>query len=296
MYRFAQLRYIRAFVLFEKWPILMAAAFPWLVTAGMVEGMDVFVLGSSFTEEEKSELALLIASLNSAAVKYLHQSRKFCDKAGVHVSNDPDLGGGLFSGKHAVKDGVVAVYIGTLEVKTRYIKAGGRLDYAMALQKLKVGDVYLDIILCGYEKRDTPLNAVMINHTCTDAKINTKFELVQIDLYADVRAVQKKRRMEESYERMYGGLGAADEKVVFSYPIVVAKVCKPVPAGGQFLVSYNQPMGDAIDHRWNYFVPEDIARKECGRNEVLCPCMCEPSGCPFKRFFLRRRDLVSPPP
>jgi hypothetical protein len=270
----------------------MAAAFPSLVTADMVEGMDVYVLGSSFTEGEKSELAALIAALNGAAVSFLHECRIFCDKAGVHVSNDPDLGGGLFSGKRAAKDGVAAVYIGTIEVKSRYIKAGGRVDYAVALPKLKVGTVHLEVILCGYERRDTPLNAVMINHTCTDAKVNTRFDLMPIDLYADVRAVQKKRRMEASYEKMYGGLGKADQDVVFSYFIVVAKVCKPVPVGGQFLVSYNQPMGDAIDHRWNYFVPEDIARKECGRNEVICPCMCEPSGCPFNRFFLRRRDLV----
>ncbi len=118
------------------------------------------------------------------------------------------------------------------------------------------------------------------------------FDLMQINLYADLEAVQKKRRMEARYEKMYGGVGESDDQVVFSYFIVVARVSKPVLAGGQFLVSYNQPMGDAIDHRWNYFVPEEIALKECGRNEVLCPCMCEPSGCPFNRFFLRRRDLV----
>ena len=71
MYRFAQLRYIWAFVSFEKWPILMAAAVPWLVPVDMVEGMDVYVLGSSFTEDEKSKLAVLIVSLNGAAISRL---------------------------------------------------------------------------------------------------------------------------------------------------------------------------------------------------------------------------------
>ncbi len=43
---------------------------PRQLTADNVSAMDAYILGDTFTDEEKEWLAPLIAALNSAAVKY----------------------------------------------------------------------------------------------------------------------------------------------------------------------------------------------------------------------------------
>jgi hypothetical protein len=266
---------------------------PVTASAAEVHGMNVYELGTTFTQEELEELLPFFIAFNGAAEVSLGNCSVYSKRKGISVMDVPGLGKGLFCEKGTggrIKRDTAAVYIGTLEVATRYKRLGGRLDYAIALPKLKVRGVYLDIILCGYKMRDATLNAVMINHTCTQEKINTIFELQEVVVFKDYDAVKKKRKLDSQYRTVTSDLNERANGVVFSYFIVAAVIVKPVLPGEQLLVSYNQEINEQIDHRWNYFMPKDIAQKECGRKEVLCPCLCEPLGCPFNRYFLRLRD------
>ena len=262
-----------------------------------LELFDAYTLGDTFTEEEKVRLLAFIMQLNAAIQPHIRACQIYSQNRGIFEGAAPEGGTGLFCAKAVGKRQNACAYFGVLEVDTRYT---GRRDYAIELPSLTVSDkVSLKIILCGFENRSDPalaasgiFNAAMLNHTCTEANINTIFELVPVMLYANPDARRKVKEMDAEYRRINSDLADQASEVLFKYYIVVAHTVAPIPASGQLLVSYNQPVRGAIDHRSNYFMPEDMAKRVCKRDEVLRPCMCETGGCPFKRFFVLHRDLA----
>jgi hypothetical protein len=255
--------------------------------------LDAYTLGDTFTQEEQDYLFPLIASLNSAIVEYLSRASELSIAKGISVGPSSN-GGGLFSAK-SVSDGIAAVYYGTLEVKTRYT---GRRDYAVELDSLQLmprGPKW-KIILCGYERRSSPLNAVMINHACMDARINVRLEQCPVTVYADPEARRTKIQKEQIYQRISPSLSARADEVLFSYVVVVARIIKPVAPGEELLTSYNRVDGGGDDEKDDYFMSRDVANRVKKAGEVLVACACEPGGCPMGRFFLLDRRLVAAGP
>jgi hypothetical protein len=273
---------------------------PRLMTPESVGAMDAYVLGDTFTDDEKEWLAPLIAALNSAAVKQFLRCFETSKRCGISV-RPSSLGHGLFCGKKVGRDNAAALYFGILHVASRY---NGRLDYAIELPRMQISPGVHEILyLCGFEHREAPFNAVMINHTCTPEKENVRFEEFPVTLFAEPLLRRRKFENEAKYRKTHGVTQEQIERVSFTYFIVVARVVRTVPAGGEFLVSYNQPFGKRIDHRRNYFMPRTIAQavaekdntEKPGSDHILIPCMCEPAGCPGGRYFVFNRAAISQP-
>ena len=263
-----------------------------------VSGIEAYILGDSFTDKEKEELAPWIAGLNSAAVQIFGDCARNSERCGISVKPSR-LGKGLFCGKKIGLDNTVAVYYGTLEKASNYF---GRLDYAIELPRLKVSGKSEVIYLCGFDRRDAPFNAVMLNHVCDPEKANVLFKTAQLVLYAHPELRLLKSAKEATCGRMFHVTQAQIDEELFSYFIVTAVVIRRVAAGDEFLVSYNRPNEKMeIDHMGNYFLPEKMAEavakrennKRAGSDHILCPCMCEPGGCPGGRFYVFNRALLS---
>jgi hypothetical protein len=263
------------------------------LTRDEVEDIQTYTLGDTFTPEEKEHLLPRMTAFNSAVVRSLLECHalSMAKKIGVQPSTS-GMGNGLFCGKQMGAGGNAGVYIGTLEVKTRY---KGRGDYAISLPTLEISKgKFLKIILCGFSQRETPLNAVMINHTCLVSKLNVIFEMVRVTLYADLEARAKRVKMQARYEVVPEHLTRSADEELFAYYIVVAKVVKKVASGAELLVSYNGsgPNDTADDKggKHDYFMSREQAERVCKRNQMPSPCMCEPTGCPMDRVFLVHRD------
>ena len=264
------------------------------LTRDGVHSIDAYTLGDTFTEEEKEHLLPHIMAFNSAVVGYLLECHtlSMAKKFGVRPSAT-GMGDGLFCGEKTGAGGVAGVYFGTLEVETRY---KGRRDYAISLPRMELTKgSFFKIILCGFSQRDTPLNAVMINHSCTISKINVIFEVVRVALYANLEARVKRAKAQGRYEVVPEHLTKSADEELFAYYIIVAKMVKKVDRGEELLVSYNGAgPSDKDDQggKHDYFMSRDAAERVCRRNEVLHPCMCEPAGCPMDRVFIVHRDLA----
>jgi hypothetical protein len=271
------------------------------LTEDDVEKIEAYTLGDTFNPDEKEFLFPFILMLNGAIIQHLQACGRYWLSTGVAVRPSCS-GNGLFSGAGAKKGDSCAVYFGTLEVDERYT---GRRDYAIQLPSMRImkGGRPVRIILCGYTQRDTPLNAVMLNHACLADDINVCFRIVAVQLY-DIEARQKLRgAMRMNPYNVPASVKTAGEKVIFEYYIVVAHVINDVPAGKEFRVSYDRPRTDGrLDYRTSYFMTPKAAAGKMKPDEVVVPCVCKPAEgstpahCPKGRVFVINRAFLSPPP
>jgi hypothetical protein len=274
------------------------------LTRSDIDSLEAYALGRTFSDAEREYLLPLIMSLNGAISELMHECHAVGQKRGISV-RPSGTGNGLFCDKKVPKRLMIALYFGTLEVDSRY---DGRRDYAIQLPKLRLaeGGPLFKIILCGYSHRDIALNAVMLNHVCSIERVNVIFEPVPVVVYADLGARHELRTLQakNAYAKVPPELLERASKVAFEYVAVVARVVKPVPAGEEFLVSYNQAHEDGReDHEDNYFMPRGIAATTLKRNDVMLPCVCEPARaggppahCPWDRVFVINRAFLSSPP
>ena len=278
-----------------------------------LHSFDAYRLGDTFTLEEQDYLMASIVALNGAIVKILIDCYMLSEKKGIAVGKAVN-GDGIFCSKGGRQGEIAAVYFGTLEVDTKY---NGRRDYAIQLPPLVIskGGKPHNIILCGYEQRNTPLNAVMINHACSLARINCRFELMPVDAYACLGARVERIAMEHQCAKIPSTLTDQADKLVLSYFVVVAKLSRTVSADEELLVSYNGVMGDGAadattgddagksaapaastaDDRNDYFMSDDTASRVMRKDEVKLPCRCEPGGCPMGKVFLLNRKFLDQP-
>ncbi len=265
--------------------------------------IDAYRLGDTFSREEADWLMPRLAALNSAIIQHFCLICEISHEHAISVGQSRH-GRGMVCANGVPRGKGAAVYYGTLQVAERY---EGRSDYAIKLPKLEISPkVWKVMYLCGFDARDEPYNAVMINHVCSDEKVNVIFELVDVEVYMEPLARRKKRILETKYLRSYDVPAEKMESVLFSYFAVIATVVKKVSPGGELLVSYNRPVGlrrVRVDHSENYFMPLRMAKaareKENeripGSDHVLVPCTCDPAGCPGNRFFLLDRKFLPQP-
>ena len=118
-------------------------------TRDEVEEIQTYTLGDTFTAEEKEYLRPRMIAFNSAVVRPLLECHALstAKKIGVQPSTS-GMGDGLFCGKQMNSGGNVGVYIGTLEVKTKY---KGRGDYAISLPALEM-QIKVDSLQSNIEK------------------------------------------------------------------------------------------------------------------------------------------------
>jgi hypothetical protein len=275
-----------------------SGAAPW--TEDHVHDMEAYTLGDTFNDDEKTFLLPFIMSLNGAIVGHFLDCYRYWLSTGVAV-RPSCVGNGLFSSALAKKGDRFAVYFGTLEVDDRYT---GRRDYAIQLPPLCIseGGKPVRIILCGYSQKDTPLNAVMLNHACCDEDINVIFELQEVSIYKDLEARRKLRaiEMKDPYN-VPAGVRKLGTAVEFSYAIVVARVIKDVPVGKEFRVSYDRVRSNGrLDYRKSYFMTPKAASRKMGPDEVMVPCICKPAEggkpahCPKDLVFVINRAFLNP--
>ena len=66
--------------------------------------------------------------------------------------------------------------------------------------------------------------------------------------------------------------------------IVMTHLAAGVAAGDEIRVTYNRVPGNNA-----YFCTRKCAKKLAGKSRCIVKCMCEPDGCPLKRYYVTDR-------
>ena len=246
-------------------------------TTPLPPDVDTYTIGESWTESQRMFLAVFFAAINSAAEKVRYDCvtsvREF--EVGVKVSHTGD---GVFPGKDVPIYTHVGYYYGVVE-NARKFKDDG---YSMGLPPIKFPDgTSVPAVLSGYGSRLMEGSASMFNHSCQ--KFNAQFLLQDVVVSKNIEArMEVQRLLEKPGSVVPDSLLEAAGEVLYNYPVVIVMTDRAVEAGEELRVTYNRDKSA-------YFSTRRNALRSAGKGYCIAKCMCEPGGCPLKRFYVTAR-------
>jgi hypothetical protein len=239
--------------------------------------VDTYTIGDSWTEPQRSFLAVFFAAINSAAEKVRYDCVKSVREFGVGVKAS-HTGDGVFPGKDVPMYTHVGYYYGVVE-NSRKFKDDG---YSIGLPPIKFPDgTTVPAVLSGYGTRHVEGNASMFNHSCQ--KFNAQFLLQDVVVSKNIEARLKVQRLLEKPGNVVpDSLLEAAGEVLYNYPVVIVMTDRAVEAGTELRVTYNRDKSA-------YFSTRSNAMKSACKGYCIAKCMCEPGGCPLKRYYVTTR-------
>jgi hypothetical protein len=239
--------------------------------------MDTFTVGDTWTEAQRVFLAVFFAAINSAAEQVRYQCVKSVREFGVLVKAS-HTGDGMFCGKDVPVYTHVGYYTGVVE-NARKFKDDG---YSIGLPSIKFPDgTEVPAVLSGYIHRQREGCGAMFNHSCQ--KFNSQFVLQDVHVMKNLDARWKVQRLLAKPGGVVpDSLLEEAAEVLYTYPVVIVMTERDVSANDELRVTYNRDKSA-------YFSTRRSALKSAGKGFCIAKCVCEPDGCPLKRYYVTAR-------
>lgn len=258
--------------------------------------INVYTLGDTWTDAEREFLGPFFAGINSAAEQVRYECVQSVRKYGIHVGPS-HTGDGVFCGHGGVLPALtyVGYYKGTVE-NARKFKDDG---YTIGLPPIRFPDGReVPAVLSGYNHRAEEGSAVMFNHSCQ--RFNAQYVLQDVHVKKDLEANWELQRLLQKKNAVIpDALFQAASEVLYTYPVVIAMTERDVAPGEEIRVTYNRQGGAKGGGGSSYFSTRRNAQKSAKKGYTVAKCMCEPGGCPLKRYFVQppsKRADASPGP
>ena len=248
--------------------------------------VDTYVIGSTWSDAEREHLAVFFAAINAAAEPKRYACMKSVEEYGLEI-RPSDTGDGVFSPKDVPQYTCVGLYRGVVEKASKFKDDG----YSIGLPPITFPDgTVVRAVLSGYGQRLVPGSASMFNHACL--KFNARFLYEDLYVKKNIEAGWKVQRlMEKKSSVIPDALLAEAAEVLFTFPVVIVMTDKDVAAGTELRVTYNrQPAASGA-----YFTTRRNACKSAGKGYCVAKCMCEPGGCPLRRYYVTKRAPAGQP-
>ena len=241
--------------------------------------VDTFTVGSTWTDAQRAHLAVFFAAINSAAEQKRYECLTSVRSFGISV-RPTHTGDGVFGAKDIPQYARVGYYSGVVE-NARKFKDNG---YTIGLPPIKFPDgTVVPAVLCGYEQRHLEGSASMFNHSCL--KFNAQFVFEDVYVKQNIEAGWEVQRLSEKPGSVIpDALLAEASAILFEYPVVIVMthLADGVKADEEIRVTYNRDNNA-------YFSTRRNAIKSKGKGYCVAKCMCEPAGCPCKRYYVTKR-------
>jgi hypothetical protein len=240
---------------------------------------------------------MFFAHINAAAEQIRFKCMTSVKEYEITVKSS-HTGDGVFSGKDVPPLTYVGYYTGVVENARKYADKG----YSIGIPPIRFPDgTVVPALLCGYEQRMLQGNASMFNSSCLNFNAQFLFEDVfvrkNLEAHWEVQRLLEKKGSDIPLTL----LDAASE-IEFTYSVVIVMTNKEVKAGEEIRVTYNRHVSaDNSVHKRvpyarkrhsGYFTPRMVAMKnatQAGKDHYAAKCMCEPGGCPLKRYFVTKK-------
>jgi len=255
--------------------------------------VDTYTVGDTWTDAQREFLVVFFAAINAAAEQKRYECVEAVREYGISVKASR-TGDGVFCAKDVPQYTRVGHYIGVVENASKFKDDG----YSIGIPPITFPDgTVVPAVLSGYAQRMLPGNASMFNHSCL--KFNAQFVLEDVYVKKNIEAVWKVQRLAEKK----GGVipeALLDEaaEVLYTYPVVIVMthLDDGVEAGDEIRVTYNRlKNGDAshVNYRADAYISKRKkavkSAKARGKDYCIAKCMCEPGGCPLKRYYVTKR-------
>jgi hypothetical protein len=243
--------------------------------------VDTYIVGTTWTDAEREFLVVFFAAINSAAEQKRHECVVAVAEYGISVKPSR-TGDGVFCSKDVPQYTRVGHYAGVVE-KASAFKVD---DYSIELPPIAFPcGTMVNAVLSGYEQRMLPGSASMFNHSCM--KFNAHFVLEDVYVKKNMEAGWEVHRLMAKKDAVIPeALLEEAAEILYTYPVVIVMthLATGVAAGDEIRVTYNRVPGNNA-----YFCTRKCAKKLAGKSRCIVKCMCEPDGCPLKRYYVTDR-------
>jgi hypothetical protein len=251
--------------------------------------VDTYTVGSTWTDAQREHLVLFFTAINSAAEQKRHECMEAIRKYGLSIKPS-HTGGGVFCAKDVPQYTRVGHYVGVVENADKFKDDG----YSIGLPPITFPDgTVVPAVLSGYEQRMLPGNASMFNHSCQ--KFNAQFVFEDVYVKKNIEAGWKVQRlMEKKGSVIPEALLEEASEVLYTYPVVIVMthLDDGVKADSEIRVTYNRLQASSRSGG-AYFSTRRNALKSAGKGYCIAKCVCEPGGCPLKRYYVTKRSSAA---